>query len=796
MRHPELSLTLLAIASVTCRLAAQSGDGDVAAVAARTPAPPMLGPTHAAAQVTPQQALPGNAWRSPIHTSQADPVGGAYGTWTAALTYKASFHDGFAFYPFLGPDYKDNLPLRWNTESITAGGEPIADVSRAQHHHTDWRYEYRYGGVTEAYDVREEGVEQLFVIWQRPTRQGDVVVTGRVATQLRVDASTPLSVAHQALTFNDDAGKPLVRYGEAYAIDATGRRINALTSFDGSRIRLTVPGDFVAQASFPLTIDPLTARVIIATWGGATFGLSSYPEVGRDDESTADNLMTFYSRQFSASDFDAYARLSNDDFSGSSVVMNDVTASWSTVRAGVAFVGAADRWALCLQRDFPATAANTVRVRIYFHDKANTTLNSGLVVFHDPAGGECNWYPSVGGTNGFSASGLNALMAYQADVTATKSNTTTSKIYTVLVNCSTRTIGARAEIDNGVATDDNEFPDVNQESDGGSASWIVAWEQFNNSIGGDDVDVICSRVESNNTQAGHFFMGTAGGSPLHKLQPQVSGRAGRYCVSMIRSGTRTSNGSGFGSEIMVERFNWSETSATPTKLGPKTLINNAPANFVNGGIAHDDNTSSHWALVYQRGGFVTGDTFVIRVGHSGGDTETATLYSGPNGSWSPNIAFNDDGSEFQCVYGSNDDPPSGLPVYGQRLQYPATALNVLYGAGCGPGTIGGNTLPYAGHEFYRVSIGGVAGGTPSVLFCAAAPAAIGLGFIGMPGCFANYNPGAFLFNIGAAAPGNVQLTLPDDPAFIGNLYFQWAYLAPGLNPAGLGATQGLRTQVR
>ncbi len=806
MRQANLSLSLFSLslfglAAGTCSLAAQSGDGEATQTPVDTPkrAPAFAGPQTTGPQVTALLPVPGNAWRTPIHTWPADPVGGEYGTWTSGLSYKASFHDGFAFYPFLGAAYPENLPLRWTTESVTAGGEPIVDVNaRPQQHRADWRYEYRFGGMTEAYDVREEGVEQLFVIWHKPVQQGDLVVTGRVTTNLRVATAAPASAAHQALTFSDAKGEPLVRYGEAFAIDAVGRRSNVLTSFDGARIRLTVPAAFIAAASFPLTIDPLTTRVIISTWGGATFGLASYPEVGRDDESTADNLMAFYSRQFSAADFDAYARLSNDDFSGSSVVFNDVTTSWSTIRAGVAFVGAADRWALCLQRDFPATGANTVRVRVYFHDKANTTLNSGLVVFHDPGVSECNWYPSVGGTNGFSATGVNALLAYQADVTATQSNTTTSNIYTVLVNCSTRTIGTRVEVDNGIANDDNEFPDVNQESNGGTASWMVAWEQFNNAIALDDVDVIVSRRTSTNGDGGHFFMGPAGGAPAHKLQPQVGGRNGRYCVSMVRSATRSSVGGGFGSEVLVERFNWSDTATTPTKLGPKTLISDtSPADFVNGGIAHDDNSSSHWAIVYQRGGFTAGDTFVVRVGYTGGDTESGTLYNGPNGSWSPNVAFNDDADEFQCVYGSNDNPPSGLPVYGQRLQYPATAINVPYGTGCGPGTISASN-PFAGSEFFRINLGGVAAATPGVLLLSLGSGSIPLDFIGMTGCVANFNPApaAFLFSLGSTAGAGISFPLPDDPLFTGNLFVQWGYLAAGLNPANIGATQGLRIQVR
>lgn len=782
-----------ALAALSCPVLAQNGDGEAAAPVGRPAVARGLAAAPQAQMTAAKSIDTAAAWRVPVHTQQIDPTGGAYGTWAAGLTYKASFHDGFVFYPFLGPDYPENLPFRWTTEAVEVGGQSIVDLSRAPSHEpSDWRYEYRYQGMTERYDVREDGVEQMFVIWQRPAQAGDLVVVGRVGTKLRGPSA---GAAHQALTFTDQAGKSLLRYGEAFAIDANGRRTLVKTSFDGEHIRLAVPAADVASAAFPLTIDPLTSRVVIATWGAATFGLASYPEAGRDDESTAANLMVFYSRQFSASDFDGYARLQNDDFTSSALVYTDVTTSWSTVRAGAAFVGAADRWALCLQRDFPATGANTARVRVYFHDKGNTTLNSGVVAFHDPSANECNWYPSVGGTNGFSTSGNNALLVYQADITATQTNTANSKVYSVLVDGVNRSIGTRAELDNSVADDDNELPDVNQESNGGTSSWIVVWQQYNNAIANDDVDLIASRVDSTNVAAGHFFVGPSGGTPTHKLQPQVAGRNGRYCVSMVRSSTRSFGG--FGSEVMVERFDWSETAATPTKLGPKTLISDTvSANFVNGGIAHDDNTSSHWALVYQRGGFTTGDCFVIRVGYTGGEVESGTLYNGPNGAWSPNVTFNDDANEFQCVYASNDNPPSGLPVYGQLLQYPTTAVNVLYGTGCGAGTIGARE-PNAGYEFFAVQVAGLTAGTPVALLLSTASASISLNVIGATGCFANVDLGAgYVLTINTSAGALVQLPLIDDPVFIGNLYFQGAYPALGLNPANLGATRGLRVQVR
>ena len=778
--------------SIAGLLSAQSGD-DVT-----TPTPTsgtLSAPSSATAMVTAR--LPGTgvedaaAWLVPIHTLDADPVGGKYGRWAAGLTYKASFHDGFTFYPFLGATYEHNLPLHWTTQSVTAGGTPIVDATRPpEQHHTDWRYEYRFGAVTEAYDVRSDGVEQSFVIHQRPATAGDLVVTGRIATELTGPRDASGS-AHRKLAFADADGRPLVIYGEATAIDASGRKTTVSTAYDDDLVRLTVDGTWLDSAVWPVTIDPLTSRVTIATWGLGSYGLVSYPENGRDDEAVTANNMTFYARQFSASDFDGYGRLTDDDFSGTTLVFTDVTASWSTGRAGVCFVGGANRWALCLERNF----TTTIRTRVYTHDSAVTTLNSGTTSFHDPAGGETNRYPAIGGVAGF-FSGNSALVVYQADVTATNSNTANSVVYGVLFDASTNTFGTRFDIDTFAGNDDCEYPDVCPESEGGTTSWVVVYQRLDNGITNDDWDVQANRVAPSGAVATSYFMGPASGSPKHKLRPVVAGRGGRFIVAMLRS-----DGTGdTGAEIVVERFNWSDTAPTPTKLGPKTILVDAVTpNFVMGGLAYDNNTDSHWGLVYQRGGYVTGDTYVARLGYSGGITESAVLYNGPNGSWSPNIAFNDDLNEFMCVYASNDNAPTGLPVYGQRLQYDPNALNVVYGAGCGAGVIGANRAPKAGDEYYTLNLTGLPNGTVAGLLICAAPGALPLDSIGMLGCILSVDSTAMLISAGGTvSSGSLSFGLPlfDSPVVIGNLYSVYAYVAPGLNPANLGVTRGLRTQIR
>ncbi|MBI5851380.1 MAG: hypothetical protein HZB39_10205 [Planctomycetes bacterium] len=793
------SIHLVTGVAVLCGLArAQSGDGGVPSV--REPSVPgtvvQLPSRGAVVTARPTAAVEDpSAWLVPIHTQDADPVGGDYGWWTAGLTFKASFHDGFVFYPFLGDRHERNLPLRWTTESISIGDEVVLlGDAKSEHRRSAWRYEYRYGAATEAYEVRKDGIEQLFVIHERPAHGGDLVVTGRIDSEL-VGPRDAQAAAHRRLTFSGADGAALVHYGEATAIDANGDRVAVATSYADGRVQLTVDGAWLQTASWPITVDPLTSRAVISTWGGATFGLASYPEVGRDDVALTANVMTFYSRQFSATDFDGYARLTNDDFSSTLLVFTDVTTSWSTGRAGVCFVGGASRWALCLERDFPATGANTVRVRVYTHDSGDTTPNSGTLSFHDPAGGETNRYPSIGGVPGF-YTGNQALLAYQADVTATKANTANSMVYGVLFDASTNTFGGRFDVDTIGGSDDCELPDVTQESSGGATSWITVYQRYDNSIAGDDWDVQANRVDPSGGVATSWFMGPASGVPTHKRTPAVGGRGGRYLVAMLRSNAST----GVGSEIVVERFDWPDTASSPTKLGPKTILSDAVSpDFAIGGVAYDSNTDSHWALAYQRGSYTIGDTFVARLGFSGGITEVATLYSGPNGSWSPNVAFNDDAYEFLCVYGSNDNPPGDLPVYGQRFQYDPAALNVSYGTACGTGLISATRQPRAGDEFYTLRFSGMPDGTLVGILLCGAPGALPLGFIGMTGCILNVDSTSLIISSSGTVSGGAYLfNLPlfDSPVVIGDLFSVFAYVSPGLNPAGLGVTRGLRTQIR
>ena len=744
--------------------------------------------------------------RIPIGTQDADPVGGAYGTWAAGPTYKVSFHDGYAFYPVLGERYPENLPLRWHTERVTVGGADLfAPGVTPRHSHTDWQYRYDYETVTEVYDVKPEGVAQSFVVHQRPASRGDLVVHGRMTTKLRAAA---VAMQHAALTFHDEAGNPILNYSEAYGIDAHGRRFPMQTSYDGERVQLTLAAHYADEATFPLTVDPLTARVSInlSLSGAALF----QPEIGRDDE--ANQVMIAWSRISSGSDYDCFVLVCNDSFGGVTNIYSDITASWSTVNPQVAFVGGANKWITAFQRNF---ASNSL-IRLIYSPSGSTTVVTGVTALPAPAGYNTARNPDVGGTESFST-GNNALIVCQADITATNANTANTEIFGYLINASAETEGAAFRIDaSAVGTSlDREYPAINQVSGGGTDSWIVAHQEYNASITGDDWDVIITRISNTGTRLGASFLGAASDSD-HALTPRVEGSNGRYMASFAqRQNTGTKYSGSTGTAIQVERFNWTGGSGTaPTKLQRRTAQGGVTGtllfSYALGNIAYDTNDDSHWVITYQSTSALLGRSSVIaeRVGYTGGTVEQVTVFSSgtANGRY-PSVTFNNDAREFQITFGTTE---VGEPLYGVRLQYGAST-NSLYGTGCGTGVIGvanasgsGPTIPHAGFEFFRVQMTGAPVLQAAALLIAGNSANLPLNVIGMPaGCFLNVDttPGLFLTSLGTTTNGSgdagFNLPLPDAPVVVGDIYFQWVYANPALaNPLKLQTTRGLRTQIR
>jgi len=110
------------------------------------------------------------------------------------------------------------------------------------------------------YQVGDDRVEQYFVFEEGTPLTGDLVIEGRFVTRLRpVLLSDREGVLFKADgNHQDEEAEPgdLV-FGPAQVEDARGRRLTVRLALQGHRLRLVVPGDWLAEAELPLVVDPL-----------------------------------------------------------------------------------------------------------------------------------------------------------------------------------------------------------------------------------------------------------------------------------------------------------------------------------------------------------------------------------------------------------------------------------------------------------------------------------------------------------------------------------------------------------
>ncbi len=119
---------------------------------------------------------------------------------------------------------------------------------------------YQRGEVAEKYLLKGGDVEQVFVLSEAlaPWRdRGPLSVVVALASALHPvrRAGTP-GAPGDRIEFSDGFGMPVLTYGAATAIDASGRTQPLGYALRGSDLEMTLDAGFLASAAFPLTIDP------------------------------------------------------------------------------------------------------------------------------------------------------------------------------------------------------------------------------------------------------------------------------------------------------------------------------------------------------------------------------------------------------------------------------------------------------------------------------------------------------------------------------------------------------------
>jgi len=216
--------------------------------------------------------------------------------------------------PALGPRAPRNLPVAVELTSILRGDEVVWTPARTDEPVLDGlTATYDRGGVLERYEARPEGLAQSFVL-DAPFREpdalgvaagnGDLVVRMKLATDLEVrggGGAQPLRLGRGELRD--------FTIGAVTGIDANGARRAGELRLDvggnGERVLdLALPADFVADAAWPLVVDPLFGPEETSV---ADANSHAWPDVAFDGVN--DDYLIVWQTIYSAGDVDVEGRL-------------------------------------------------------------------------------------------------------------------------------------------------------------------------------------------------------------------------------------------------------------------------------------------------------------------------------------------------------------------------------------------------------------------------------------------------------------------------------------------------------
>lgn len=699
----------------------------------------------------------------PIHDSPNDPHG-PYGVWAAGPRYKASFHDGFAFYPLVGREL-EHQPFVWNTDSVRVG-ETNFELGDASESFTDWRFERKWeGGVVEAYDVRSDGVEQTFRFDSRPAGDGALVIRGHVATPLRADAIT---ARHTTLDFRL-GDRAFVHYGAAVAIDATGARIEMATTFDGEHIELTLDAGAMRTVEFPLLVDPLiypSAYVDAAIFSPSTI-------LDLEANSSRNTLLVGIARLASASDADMFAfEVAPDLVTRTSVWGFDLSATNYVQQVAVAATeGLFPNRAVAWQR------FTSIGPRIVFKYGSTTVQSVGGPVGQDQTD------PDIAGSDDSNSSPLDAKIAITYAAMAAGGVVRASIVDEFGTLRSDTVVWTGAP---GVA--DQPTPSIVHKNRYDHENWWIAWRSAPGSIS-------LARLDSSGSVITHLDVITDPGNYLS--QPKLDGSETELLVTYVRLG------SGFSAPAF--RSTRIHSSLVQPPVVGETRSHGlvlAPNQAHNAGVAFSRSTQHHWCASFGSiepigpGGSPTSYT-VKRLGWSGAEIESVAVAG------SLVTPARAPGDEYWLPYTQRGSIGGGLtdPVWCLRMEMgPASVSN--YGTSCAPDPVFVWTdvsPPHAGAGTLRIHFG-ITGFTPAnawYLIGYAPASGLGLDVIGMTGCELLVDVKVVRPVMSTGSSSYFTTQLPDYPnVWTGDFYGQLFYLDPSANALGLVAHEAQHFQVR
>jgi hypothetical protein len=630
--------------------------------------------------------------------------------------------------------------------------------------------------------VHAHGVEQTFVVKQRPAAIGDLAVELAVQSALQ-----PVLAADGGVHFHGTDGAWHVHYGAATAIDAHGDRRAMRTELDGARIRLVCDAAWLEHAAWPVTVDPLVQPNPSVATAPEITGVDVY----RDDAQTTRNLWLAITLENANGDRDLLVRRCDEDLGDGVDVFTDVTGSWSTDGAQLAGTGGSSKVGAVFTRDFGSSRA----VRWHLHDKSSIVSSTLVGVVPGPVGTH-DWQPDVGGTRSL-VTGDALLLVWQRETAPTFQTTTSTRVLAAVLDTASGTQGVlgtafRLDIRDDV---DQESPAVTPEAEGGTSfSWLTAWRGRQQSV---QPFLIVTRRVANNGLTGIRLDAPVGLVFATQGPPKVAGSNGRYLLAFGRNGGVAT---GFN-ELVTVRIDWPHALVGGVIPHDAVSIESGPGtNVVVDSLAFDSTTRSHWVLT--RRDVVANVVRATKLGFRGRVVEHDDMFVPSNEqSRATAVAFDDDANRFVVLAGTQHMTSSlqGRLHLGAMV-YDPVAAPAESGTACGIGRVRWVGSQHVGDQFTSAEVFQAEPQRPTLLALALAPANVPLDPLGAPGCTLLVDalgPAALGVVVGITdAAGRFVLPLPLTeglPAM--DLHLQAFQLAPSPSSLGLTATKTLRTQL-
>jgi PKD repeat protein len=272
-----------------------------------------------------------------------------------SITCEASA-EGVRFVPAEAGVSSDALALGYALRSVRAGDHSFFARESAAQPELE-RYDtilFRHpGGVEERYHVRATGIEQTFVIADEThLRSGhDLIVEGALTGALTPDLARRTS-DHDPIAFAYQ-DRVAVTCGTAIAIDARGDRLTLRTTAPEGAMQIIVDGAWLAQAAFPVTIDPLFGSAVTVTAGS---NHERYTDVAYSR--TSDRYLVVWDSEVSGDDHDVFGALLAGDgqlVAGPFAIDNSAD---NTARPSVAWSPNGDKFLVAWEDDVYAMGLN------------------------------------------------------------------------------------------------------------------------------------------------------------------------------------------------------------------------------------------------------------------------------------------------------------------------------------------------------------------------------------------------------------------------------------------------------